>query len=191
MDSHNLFDAYEPALDYRSYFRYSRVPSDNAEDDTLKAVVPQSGIKQLISFFIVAFGYLLVLCTFPVTGWFAVKVCVIRSVRNLHLPSNQTGFRLEASEIVAAMSSLSFGRTTSTQRTRSDFCVALHRFSGLHRFGARTIFGCAERVVSNGRRIFNRDPALSRFRVRFERNQIVHQTQRLAFEREGVYSIDV
>jgi hypothetical protein len=74
MESHNLFDAYEPSLDYRSYFRYSRIPSASVEDDTYKTVEPQSSVKQFVRFLIIALGYLLVLSTFPLTGWFAVKV---------------------------------------------------------------------------------------------------------------------
>lgn len=69
---HNLFDEYEPSLQYQSIFRYFQMPpsSDLIEDSSKQKIT--SGEK-LVSSFIILFMYFVVLITFPITGFFVIK----------------------------------------------------------------------------------------------------------------------
>lgn len=74
MSEHNLFNQYEPSLQYHSIFRYFQVPCENREliDDNASKRVSFS--EKLMTSFIIVFMYLVVLVTFPITGFFIFKV---------------------------------------------------------------------------------------------------------------------
>lgn len=69
---HNLFNQYEPSLQYRSIFRYFQIPNNDlvSEDFTTKKATSS---EKLITSFIILFMYIVVLITFPITGFFVLK----------------------------------------------------------------------------------------------------------------------
>lgn len=71
LGEHNLFNEYDPALQYRSIFRYFQIPKDDltSDDGTKKS----TSIEKMVSCFIIIFMYLAVIITFPITGFFTVK----------------------------------------------------------------------------------------------------------------------
>lgn len=71
LGEHNLFNEYDPALQYRSIFRYFQIPKDDltSDDDTKKITYPE----KLVSYIIIIFMYLAVFVTFPITGFFVLK----------------------------------------------------------------------------------------------------------------------
>lgn len=72
LGEHNLFNEYDPALQYRSIFRYFQIPKDDltSEDGSCKKSTPA---EKLVSFCIILFMYLAVFVTFPITGFFVLK----------------------------------------------------------------------------------------------------------------------
>ena len=74
MSEHNLFNQYEPSLQYHSIFRYFQIPNSGNdlidENANKKITLPERFITTII----IVFMYLVVLVTFPITGFFVVKV---------------------------------------------------------------------------------------------------------------------
>ena len=72
LGEHNLFNEYDPALQYRSIFRYFQIPKDDLmmEDGSSKKI---TSVEKLVSYFIIVFMYLAVFVTFPITGFFVLK----------------------------------------------------------------------------------------------------------------------
>lgn len=72
LGEHNLFNEYDPALQYRSIFRYFQIPKDDLmmEDGSTRK---STSAEKLVSYFIIVFMYLAVFVTFPITGFFTLK----------------------------------------------------------------------------------------------------------------------
>lgn len=70
LGEHNLFDEFDPSLKYQSIFKYFQMPSNNDFTEENQKI---NHTERLISSFIVLFMFIVVIITFPITGFFVIK----------------------------------------------------------------------------------------------------------------------